>query len=310
MEYWEEVTTHADQQGGDASARVQGQGFLSSADEHDDRIGSRRPRQPGAVPHGLPLGARAAYDRYAAVYDEVNAENDYEMWLGKVLLPELHRRGLQTGCALDLGCGTGRALPPLLDRGWEVVGCDVSAEMLARASEKFGGRVRLEQADVRCLPLIKHHPTSPPGGFELILLLNDVVNYLIDDKELAEAFAGVARNLSASGLVLFDVNTLGLFREDFTRGSVDAGHDWKWQGLSEDLQPGAIYTASLSGTEIEAHLHRQRHWTLAQISSALESAGLEATARLGQCESGGRVLLSERPDEARDRKIVYIAKRR
>lgn len=42
-------------------------------------------------------GARDAYDRWAAVYDAWNAENNYEMWLGEVLLPELERRGLRKG---------------------------------------------------------------------------------------------------------------------------------------------------------------------------------------------------------------------
>lgn len=41
--------------------------------------------------------ARSAYDQYAAVYDECNAENDYEMWVGGLLLPELEARGLRKG---------------------------------------------------------------------------------------------------------------------------------------------------------------------------------------------------------------------
>ena len=37
--------------------------------------------------------------------------------------------------ALDLGCGTGRLLLPLLQAGLDVDGCDLSADMLAQCSE-------------------------------------------------------------------------------------------------------------------------------------------------------------------------------
>ncbi|HYG96722.1 MAG TPA: methyltransferase domain-containing protein, partial [Solirubrobacterales bacterium] len=86
--------------------------------------------------------ARIAYDRYAPIYDEWNAQNDYEMWLGETLLPEMEKHGLRKGWALDVGCGTGRAFDTLLSRGWQVVGSDVSGGMLAEAERNFGSRVR------------------------------------------------------------------------------------------------------------------------------------------------------------------------
>ncbi|HET9677416.1 MAG TPA: hypothetical protein VFP21_07940, partial [Solirubrobacterales bacterium] len=67
--------------------------------------------------------ALAAYEAFAPIYNEFNHLNDYEMWLGRTLLPELEKRGLRRGRALDVACGTGRAFAPLLKRGWEVRGC-------------------------------------------------------------------------------------------------------------------------------------------------------------------------------------------
>src|SRR4051794_37057958 len=81
--------------------------------------------------------ARDAYDRFAPVYDEFNAQNDYEHWLGGVLLPELERHGLRKGWVLDVGCGTGRAFEPLLRRGFSVAGKDVSEQMVERAAQRM-----------------------------------------------------------------------------------------------------------------------------------------------------------------------------
>jgi SAM-dependent methyltransferase len=252
-------------------------------------------------------GAKDAYDRWAPVYDAWNAENDYEMWLGEVLLPELERHGLRKGWVLDVGCGTGRAFEPLLVRGWQVVGCDVSPGMLAEAGEKFGSRVQLLHVDARRLPPIRPAAGVPEGAFQLILLLNDVVNYLLEDGDLAQLFAGVRRNLDDEGLAAFDVNTLALFRADYASGVSEEIGDWRWQGLTSEVRPGGIYKGRFAGRGVETHIHRQRHWTFEQIRGALKTANLRCLAALGQREEGGRVLLSEAPDEERDAKVVYIA---
>jgi SAM-dependent methyltransferase len=256
--------------------------------------------------------AQEAYDRFAPVYDEFNAANNYELWLGEVLLPELERRGLQRGWALDVGCGTGRAFDPLLDRGWQVVGCDGSSGMLAQAREKFGERVQLIHADARELEPISPSPDRPDGeNFQLVLLLNEVVNYLTEDGDLERAFAGVRRNLAPDGLVVFDTNTLLWFRESFASGKSEemSARGWDWHGLNQSVERGATYEARLSGQGVESHLHRQRHWTPEQVDAALEACDLQPLAALGQREEGGQVILEAPLDEGRDSKIIHVARR-
>lgn len=254
--------------------------------------------------------ARDAYDRIAAVYDEANAQNDYELWVGETILPELEKRGLRKGWALDIGCGTGRAFDPLLNRGWQIVGCDLSPGMLAEAESKYGSRVQLLELDARAVPPISPAPELPEGGaFQLVLLLNDVANYMTEDGDLDRAFAGVKANLSEEGLVAFDANTFFMFRHSFAPGLNEAmsARGWEWIGLDDEVVPGGVHEARLSSRDIEPHVHRQRHWTDEQIRSALEASGLRCLAALGMSEEGDRILLSETPDEERDYKVIYIA---
>ncbi|MGN6216926.1 MAG: class I SAM-dependent DNA methyltransferase [Solirubrobacterales bacterium] len=241
----------------------------------------------------------------------MNAQNDYEMWVGGTILPELEKRGLRKGWALDIGCGTGRAFDPLLDRGWRLVGCDVSAGMLAEAERKYGSRVQLLHLDARSVPPVSPSSDSPASeAFELVLLLNDVVNYMTEDGDLERAFAGVKANLNRDhGLVAFDANTFLLYRHSYAPGVNEemSARGWDWFGLGDEPQPGGVYEARLSGRDVEPHVHRQRHWLDGEIEAALEANGLRCLARLGMSEEENGILLSEVPDEERDYKIIYIA---
>jgi SAM-dependent methyltransferase len=245
--------------------------------------------------------ARAAYEAFAPIYDDFNHANNYEVWFG-VLLPELEKHGLRTGRLLDVGCGTGRAFEPMLRRGWDIQGCDLSREMLAQARRKFGDAVSLDEADARDLPAY--------GKFELVWALNDIVNYLTEDGDLERALAGMRANLAADGLVLFDANTIGLFQANFVSGrssSMSVGQ-WTWRGLSGDLEPGGTLEAELSGDGVETHIHRERHYTGKQVREAMAASGLECLAELGQSDLDGTVVLSDPPDQMRDHKVIYIAR--
>lgn len=244
---------------------------------------------------------RSAYDRFAPIYDDFNAANDYEMWFG-VLLPELEKRGLgKSGRLLDVGCGTGRAFAPMLRRGWEIQGTDLSPAMLEEARRKFGDAVPLAAADSRELPVF--------GEFDLVWALNDVVNYLTGDGDLERALAGMRANLAPGGLLLFDANTLGLLSSHFGSEGENAMSvgEWQWRGISSTIEPGGEFVAEISGDGVETHEHRQRHHPVEQVQAAIAAAGLKHLASLGQREADGKVLLAEPPDERRDHKVIHIA---
>lgn len=227
--------------------------------------------------------ARESYDELASGYDRLTSKNNYDMWLGDVLLPVLGKHGLLTGRALDVGCGTGRAFEPLLTRGWEIVGCDLSPAMIEQAKRKFGDDIPLSVLDARELPVL--------GTFDLVLALNDTMNYMTEDGDLDRALTGMRANLGAGGLLLFDTNSLAWFRSASTDPAA---------------QPGGTYETMLATEGIDPHPHRQRHFTDQQLREAMAAADLQILAMLGQREESGRIILSESPDHERDAKTVCI----
>ena len=175
------------------------------------------------------------YDGYSAIasaYDRFNADVDYERWsdfieacFGKFLpaKPEI---------VLDLACGTGRMTFPLADRGYDVIGIDGSADMLAEACDKNNDRTdRLFEESCAKLGLdpdgldtdaameeLARHPAplflqQDMRDFELYGTVDatvcclDSLNYLCGDGDLLVCLKCVHLYLAPGGLLVFDVNS-------------------------------------------------------------------------------------------------------
>lgn len=244
--------------------------------------------------------ALTAYEAFASIYNDFNASNDYEMWLGRALLPALGEHGLREGGrALDVGCGTGRAFGPLLRRGWRITGCDLSPAMLKVAAEAGGAEVDLRVADMRELPRL--------GDFDLVLSLNDSVNYLLGEEDLVLALAGMRANLAEDGLLVFDVNS----RSTYAGGASEVrevehgGSRWVWRGCGE-IAP-SVYEAEIAGDRLgEPIRHLERFRSQTEVTAAMGAAGLRPVAALGMSEVDGEVVLTTPLDEDRDYKLVFI----
>jgi SAM-dependent methyltransferase len=252
--------------------------------------------------------AERAFEAMAPVYDDFTAHYDYEFWTEQ-LLSILELDGLQGNRLLDVGCGTGKSFLPMLRRGWEVVGCDISASMLELARRKTAEAVRLEIADMRALPRL--------GEFDLAWALDDAINYLLDTEELEAALRGMRANLASSGLLLFDVNELLVYRAyyaDVLEVERD-GQRLVWKGMTAgEVEPGSLCEFSCfeerpdgdgaSGRH-NTSLHRQRHFTQAEILLAIDRAGLECLSIYGQGTDG----VPRQPlDDSAHTKAIYVAR--
>ena len=257
---------------------------------------------------GRPQDAEIAYEAIAPVYDDFTAHHDYELWLGD-LLPELERHGLRGDRLLDVACGTGKSFLPMLERGWKVTACDISAAMVAMARAKVGEEVALSVADMRDLPSF--------GQFDLVFCLDDAINYLLGSEELELALGGMRRNLAPGGLLMFDVNTLVPYRTFFAEEVVveKNGRRLVWKGrTSPEAESGSIAEASFEvlpsagedGPSIAPEMHRERHFPEAEVLAKLEAAGLECLEAFGH---GSETMVLQQPlREDVHTKAVYIAR--
>jgi SAM-dependent methyltransferase len=96
------------------------------------------------------------------------------------------------GSCLDLGCGTGRALPALARAGWSVVGTDVSADQLEAARAYAEDRVRLVQADAQQLPFAD-------GAFDAVVSILTHTDF--DDPQAA--FTEACRVVRSGGAFVY-----------------------------------------------------------------------------------------------------------
>jgi SAM-dependent methyltransferase len=253
--------------------------------------------------------ARETYDAFAPYYDEFTAHHDYEAWTAT--LEGLAREcGLRGRRLLDVACGTGKSFLPYLDRGYEVVACDIAPAMLEVAASKAAGRARLEVCDMRELPRL--------GEFDFVCCIDDAVNYLLAYDELVATLSGLARNLAPGGVVLFDVNSVVTYRTFFGSMSVVIGDErvLVWDGhASESVGAGDLAEATLEALNRrddgtwwrERSVHHQRHHPHATMQSALRRAGLEAVAVRGMRLDG---TMTETFDELVNSKAVYVARAR
>lgn len=142
------------------------------------------------------------YEQFALLYDEFMNDVPYDKWV-EYVEQKLQEAGITGKTLLDVACGTGNVTLPLVQKGYDVTGIDLSEEMLTVAQQKLaeaGYIVPFYQQDMRELEL--------PQQFDCITIFCDSLNYVTEKAGVQETFARVHRNLKQNGLFLFDVHSL------------------------------------------------------------------------------------------------------
>ena len=141
-----------------------------------------------------------SYSAIAECYDALNSHIDYESF-ANFLNKEIRAGGVSDGSlVLDLACGTGNITLPLLKRGYDMIGVDLSGDMLNIArNKKDGDRVLWLCQDMRSFELY--------GTVGAVVCCLDSINYLTSRNGLDKCFSLVHNYLDPNGIFIFDVNT-------------------------------------------------------------------------------------------------------
>jgi len=141
------------------------------------------------------------YSRFAAFYDRLQ-EADYEK-IGSYyhkLLCRGELRSPEKRILLDLACGTGRLSRYFADLGYDVIGADISQEMLSEAAKTPHKNIQYLCQDMTRLDLF--------GTIDCCICVLDSINHLPDLHAVKQAFERVSLFMNSGGTFAFDLNTL------------------------------------------------------------------------------------------------------
>jgi dTDP-3-amino-3,4,6-trideoxy-alpha-D-glucopyranose N,N-dimethyltransferase len=123
----------------------------------------------------------------------------------ELVIGEARRQAPTVATLLDVGCGTGAHLPRFAE-DFDVVGVDLSPQMLAIAAETAPGVV-LAEGDFRSFTLDR--------TFDVAVSLFSGIGYLTEPEDLRAAVANIAAHLNTGGVLLIE----GWIEPDYWIGS-------------------------------------------------------------------------------------------
>lgn len=146
------------------------------------------------------------YNDFAEVYDRLQ-DADYTRF-ADYYERIFEKNGLKPELVLDLACGTGSITIPMSKRGYDMIGVDLSVEMLNIAREKAcaeGEDILFLNQDMTEFELY--------GTVDAIVCALDGVNYLTEDGDIESLFSLAENYLNPGGLMIFDINSEYKLRE-------------------------------------------------------------------------------------------------
>ena len=227
-----------------------------------------------------------AYSGFAELYDLFMEEIPYDDWAAH-LTGALREHGIFDGIVCELGCGTGQITRRLAKAGYDMIGVDLSPEMLAvanRSEEVFPSPILYLQQDIRGFELY--------GTVRAVVSVCDTLNYLQGEEDLGTVFSLVNNYLDPGGIFIFDFNLPPFYASigDRTIAEDRGEASFIWENTYDPSSGRNEYAMTFYAQEEDGRYRRfeeeHEQWTCPaeEIERILAESGL----RLLRCEDAER----------------------
>ncbi len=239
-----------------------------------------------------------AYGKFAAVYDSLMEDVPYGK-IADIIDAKIKKYNIKNNIVLDLACGTGTLTYELSKKGYEMIGADISCEMLDVARQKNPDVLFLNQ---------------PMEDFELygtvgaIVCCLDSINYLLDEESLYKTFNLCNNYLEPDGLLIFDINSEYKFKHVlsdniFTYDSEEIFYAWENNYIEEEGACDFYLTFFVKENGVYHRfdeVHTERAYSDDEITQALAKNGFSIVERLHD--------FSDKPVQKNSQRIMYVCK--
>lgn len=245
------------------------------------------------------------YTGFAEVYDMFMDNVPYDEWT-EYLHGLLKDNGVKEGIVLELGCGTGNVTRRLCGLGYDMIGVDLSPEMLQIAMEKpapKGKDILYLCQDMREFELY--------GSVAAVVSICDSMNYITEAEELLSVFRLVNNYLDPGGVFIFDMNTEYYYKYVLGEQTICENRD-EGSFIWENFYDGetcinefdmTIYVKGRGDSYRRfEETHYQKAYKIGEVRGLLEKAGLK-DVRVYKC------LTAEKPTRNTER-VYFTARKR
>ncbi len=214
----------------------------------------------------------------AEYYDRLNGA-DYKAY-AEFVQRVFKRYGTgEQSLVLDLGCGTGSLTMALADLGYDMIGADISPEMLTVALDRAydsGKSILYLNQDMREFELY--------GTVDGIVCALDGINYLQKREDVVKTFKLVRNYLNPGALFVFDVNSEYRFKEVLAKRDFFLEDKGVYMGWHSDFDEKSgvcsfdltLFVENEDGTYTKHEEEQsEKLWTDAQLKQLIDEAGLE-----------------------------------
>ncbi len=222
------------------------------------------------------------YNDFAEVYDLFMEDIEYDTWVN-YLENIWDKFNIKPNLIAELGCGTGNITQRLAQKGYDMIGIDISDTMLLKAKEKAmedNLEILYLMQDMREFELY--------GTVDCIISLCDSLNYITEEEDLLEVFKLVNNYLEPKGLFIFDMNTEYKFKNilgDNVFAETEESAAYIWENFYDEEEKMNEYYVNFFVKEEKSQLYRrfeeehyEKAYDIETVKRLIEKAGLKILA--------------------------------